>query len=137
MEKETCVFCHQLLKTYVLLFLVSAIRTAPITDSSALSYGSLTTVTDSAKQIKDELEWNKPAKTVATEELQVLDQLIIDDADRRVSPGANLTEVSPTTEDVVPGQLMFAEITPASKGLGTTSDTADADIIQVQFACLP
>ena len=107
MEKETYVFCHQLLKTYVLLFLVTAIRTAPITDSSALSYGPLTAVTDSAKQIKHEMDWNKPAKAVATEELQVLDQLIIDDADRRLSPGTNLTEVSPTTEDVVPGQLMF------------------------------
>jgi hypothetical protein len=132
MEKDTYVFCHRLLKTHVLLFLVTAIRTAPITDSSALNYGSLTNVTDSAKQIKHELEWNKAAKAVATEELQVLDQLIIDDADRRLSSGTNLTETS-TTEDVVPGQLMFEEITQASKGLGTTSDIEDAEIIQVHF----
>ena len=131
MKKDTCVFCHQLLKTHVLLLLVTAMRTAPITDTSALNYSSLTNVTDSAKPIEHELEWNKAAKTVATEELQVLDQLIIDDADRRLPSGTNLTEISPTTEDVVPGQLMFEEITQASKGLGTTSDTADAEIIQV------
>ena len=133
MEKDTCSFCRQLLKTHVLLFLVTAIQTAPITDSSALNYDSLTNVTDSAKKIKHELEWNKAAKAVATEELQVLEQLIIDDADRRLSSGTNLTEMSPTTEDVVAGQLMFEEITEASKGLGTTSDTADAEIIQVQL----
>jgi hypothetical protein len=101
------------------------------------NYDSLTNVTDSAKQIKHELEWNKAAKAVATEELQVLDQLIIDDADRRLSSGTNFTEMSPTTEDMFPGQLMFEEITEASKGLGTASNTADAEIIQVQFACLP
>lgn len=135
MEKDTCVFCHQLLKTHVLLFLVTAIRTAPITDPSALNYGSLTNVTDSAKQIKHELEWNKAAKAVATE-LQVLDQLIIDDAYRRLSSGTNLTEMSPTTEDVLPGQVMFEAITQASKEPGNTGNTADAEIIQVQFACL-
>jgi len=131
MEKETWGFCHQLLRTHILLFLVSAIRTAPVTDSSGLNYGSPTNVTDGAKQIKHELEWNNAAKAVATEELQVLDQLIIDDADRRLSPGTNLTEMSPTTEDLVPGQIMFEEITQASKGLGTTSGTADAEMIQV------
>jgi hypothetical protein len=136
MEKDTCVFSHQLLKSHVLLLLVTAIRTAPITDSSALNYGSLKNLTDSAKQIQHELEWNKATKAVATEELQVLDQLIIDDADRRLSSGTNLTEMSPTMEEVVPGQLMFEEITQASKGLGTTSDTSDVEIIQVQFACL-
>jgi hypothetical protein len=135
MEKDTRGFCHQLFKTHVLLFLVSAIRTAPVTDSPALNYGSLTNVTDTAKQIKHELDWNKAAKAVATEELQVLDQLIIDDADRRPSSGTNLTEMSPTTEDVIPGQLVFEEVTQASKGLRTTSDTADTGIIQVQFAC--
>ena len=132
MEKETCVFGHQLLRTHILLFLVTVIRTAPITDSSGLNYGSLTNVTDSAKQIRHELEWNKAAKAVATEELQGLDQLIIDDADRRLSPDTNLTEMSPTTEDVVSGQRMFEEeITQASKVLGTTGDTADAQILQV------
>jgi len=136
MAKDTCVFCHQLLKTHFLLFLLTATRTAPITDSPSLNNGSLTNATDSAKQIKHELEWNKAAKAVATEELQVLDQLIIDDVDRRLSSGTNLTEMSPTTEDVVPGQLMFEEITQASKALGTTGDTADAEIIQVRFAYL-
>jgi len=136
MDKDTCVFSRQLLKSHVLLLLVTATRTAPITDSSTLNYGSLTNVTDSAKQIQHELEWNKAAKAVATEELQVLDQLIIDEADRRLSSGTNLTEMSPTMEDAVPGQLMFEDITQANKGLGTTGDTADAEIIQVQFACL-
>jgi hypothetical protein len=136
MEKDACVFCHQLLKTHVLLFLVTAIQTAPITDSPSLNNGSLTNATDGAKQIKHELEWSKAAKAVATEELQVLDQLIIDDADSRLSSGTNFTEISATTEDVVPGQLMFEAVTQASKGLGTTGDTADAEIIQVRFAYL-
>jgi len=131
MEKETWVFCHQLLKAHILLFLITAIRTAPITDSSVLNYGTLTNVTDSAKQIKHELERNKAAKAVATEELQVLDQLINDDADIHLSSGTNLTEMSPTTVDVVPGQPMFEEMAQASKGLGTTSGTGDAEIIQV------
>ena len=136
MEKDTCVFCHQLLKTHVLLILVTAVRTTPVANSSALDYGSLTNLNDSAKQIEHELEWTKAAKDVAKEELQVLDHLIIDDAVRRLSSGTNHTETSPAMEDVVPGRLMFEEVTQASKGVGTTSDTADAAIIQVQFACL-
>jgi hypothetical protein len=136
MEKDACIFCHQLFKTHFLLLLVTAIRTAPITDSAAFDNSSLTKATDSANHINHELGWNKSAKAVATEELQVLDQLIIDDADRRLSSGTNLTEMSPTTEDVVSGQLMFEAITQASKGLGTTGHTADAEIIQVRFAYL-
>jgi hypothetical protein len=131
MQKDTYRFCHQLLQTQVLLFLVTAVQTAPVTDPSALKFDPLTNLTDSEKQIKHEMDWTKTAKAVATEELQVLDQLIIDDADRRLSSGANFTETSAAVEGVYPGHLLLEEVTQASKGLDTTSGTADVEVIQV------
>lgn len=120
--------------------LISSVRTVPIANPSAVNYGSVTNVSDSAKQIKHELDCDQEAPDVAKEELQVLDQLIVDDAERRLSSGANLTEISPTTEDLVPGQLnsgqlLHEEMVSVKKELDTTNDTVNAEMIQVLFAC--
>jgi hypothetical protein len=134
MKKGICVFCHQLLKTHVVLILISTVRTVPIANSSALNYGPLTNASDSAKEAEHELQCNNEATDVAKEALQVLDQLIIEDAELRLSSGTNFTEMSPTTDDLVPSQLMPEEMTQVKKELDTISDTVDAEIFQVQFA---
>jgi hypothetical protein len=137
---------QKLLRIHFVLILTSSVRTAPTANSeSRLHLNFLPKVSDSEEQMIQELGGNKTAE-LTKDELQVLDELILDEADGLLSSGANLLEVSPTTEDLVPDQpnntrVDFEEVTAFSKDLDFGGATVDAELMQVltvlkSFVCI-
>lgn len=128
---------HKLLRLYLILILTNSVRTAPIEKSAlGLDFDFLPNVSDNGEQIKQEVEGNTKKAELTKDRLQVLDELILDDADGLLSSGSNLLEVSPTTEDLVPAQpnnpkADYEEVTAVSKDLDLVGATVDAELIQV------
>jgi hypothetical protein len=140
MKKNIGFLYHTLLKTPAILILVSSVESVPIANSSSLNYGFVTNVSDSAEQIKHEIEWDMESTDVAEEELQVLGQTVDDETERLLSSSTNVTEVSPATEILVLGQLNrgqveVEDVTVVSKELESGGGAEDSEVIEVQSAC--
>jgi hypothetical protein len=137
MEKVVSVPSHKLLRIHFILILTISVRSAPIASTAShLHISFLPNVSYNEEQMKQELEGNKKTAELTKDGLHVLDELILGETDGLFSSGANLLDVSPTTDDLVPGQpkstrVDFEEVTPVSKDPYLPGDTADAELLQV------
>jgi hypothetical protein len=129
---------RQLLRINFMLILTSSVRTVPVANTpSGLNLSLLANASEEQEQVKPRLEWSKKETEVTKEGLQVLDQVILGDADDLLSSGAaNLPETFPTAGNLVPGQTNSAgvelqEVTGVGEDVGRTGDAVDADLMQV------
>ncbi|XP_069679294.1 uncharacterized protein [Periplaneta americana] len=104
--------------------------------ASGIRFDFLSNVSDNEEQMKQKLQEGKKAKEAANEGLQVLDQLILDEAGGLLSSYASIPETSPTTEDFVAGQVNtgrveLEEVSPVSKDVDHMgSSLGDAELMQ-------
>lgn len=121
-----------------MLILTSVVRTVPLGNTaSGLNFDLLANVSDEQEQVKPQLEWSKKETEVTKRGLQLLDHVILGDADDLLSSGAaSLPETFPTAENLVPGQtdnagVELQEVTGVDEDVGRTGDEVDAELMQV------
>jgi hypothetical protein len=129
---------RQLLRINFMLLLTSSVRAVPIANSaSGLSFDLLANASDEQEQMKPQLEWSSKEAEVTKEGLQVLDHVILGDADDLLSSGAaNLPETFPTAENLVPGhtdgsRFELQEVTRVGEDVGRTGVETVAELMQV------
>jgi hypothetical protein len=105
--------------------------------ASGLDLDLLANGSDEQEQRKPQLEWSKKETEVTKGGLQVLDHVILGDADDLLSSGAaSVPETFPTAENLVPGQTDSAgvelqEVTGVGKDVGRSGEEVDAELMQV------
>lgn len=130
---------RQLLRINLMLMLTSSVRTVPIANgASGRSFDLLANASDEQERMKPQQEWSNKETEVTEEGLQVLDHVILGDADDLLSSGAaNLPETFPTAENLVPGQtdrsrVELQEVHRVGEDVGRTGDETDAELMQVR-----
>jgi hypothetical protein len=129
---------RQLLRINFMLILTSSVRAVPVANrASGINFDLLANASDEQGQKKQQLEWRNKEIDVPKEGLQLLDHVILGDADDLLSSGAaNLPETFPTTENLIPGhtdgaRVELQEVTRIGEDVGRTGDETDAELMQV------
>jgi hypothetical protein len=131
-----------LLRINLLLILTSSVLTVPIANrASGPNFHLLANGSDGEEQTISQFQWSQKEAEVTKARMQVLDHLILGDADDLLSSGAaNLPDSFPTAESLVPGQtdsatVQLQEATGTREDVGHTGDQGNADLMQVCAVC--